>query len=291
MSTGLSRPRKVTVEMPVISHAEQQAQQQQKEEQEKGQAQAPAPGATNVDGNMVLPLTTVLSQNTAQTAGIEISPTVQTTNIISSNAAENLLPNSAALPNSASTSTSTLSTMPFDKRSDVQPAAPPIASVILNSHPPLDAATASASPSATGLIPLASLTNGMSSKEGDFEEQSRTAIFRPESAEEWRKALKKAGQAAGIGGIAAASVDGGDVEEQDREGGQSAAGRTRSDTLMSNSSSTSTVVENDSDHKVWKARRALRAWVSSSQSTVALLTYIPARQTPRLGTLSSFRPD
>jgi striatin 1/3/4 len=259
MSTGLSRPRKVTVEMPVISHTEQQAQaQQQQQKEEHDKAQNPAVAAVNVAGNTVLPLNVTASQNAAQSVGAENSPTVQTTNLISTtSAAENILPNTTLPPSSSAPSSSA----PFPPKA-VQPAAP-VASAMLNSHPSLEATnTVSESSPATGLIPLATLTNGSAAKEGGdvLEEQSRTAIFRPESAEEWRKALKKAGQAAGISGAAAGMPDSETVDDLDREGGQaSAAGRARSDTLMSTSSSTSTVVEGDSDHKVWKARRALRA--------------------------------
>lgn len=111
-----------------------------------------------------------------------------------------------------------------------------------------------------------------------------TAIFRPESSEEWKKAIQKAGQsqqqASQIqvgntvtgpeGEIAGQTLSMKDAQaqlNQDKEtsvvpAGNGTAARGRSDTVQSPSTaSSSTMLGNDSadDHKVWKPRRTLRA--------------------------------
>jgi len=114
-----------------------------------------------------------------------------------------------------------------------------------------------------------------------------TAIFRPESSEEWKKALQKAGQqipTSGGGDIIQSGID--QHQDLDKSAGmllsmkdlrlssqekestiQSSAGngfasRARSDTVQSVASTTSNAtatIDNLDDHKVWKPRRTLRA--------------------------------
>lgn len=104
-----------------------------------------------------------------------------------------------------------------------------------------------------------------------------TAIFRPESSDEWKKALQKAGQqqqnndsVGGVDGESAGQTL--SMKEAQAQYGQDietaisptngAATRGRSDTVQSpaTASSTSTIGnDSDNDHKVWKPRRTLRA--------------------------------
>ena len=119
-----------------------------------------------------------------------------------------------------------------------------------------------------------------------------TAIFRPESSEEWQKALKKAGQSI-QGPQAGSSTDSAgstvslkELQEKNgkgssavdapiaggKNGGASAAAantmRGRSDTaVLANSSGSSSIsssqkeVQDSNEHKNWKPRRTLRAYV------------------------------
>jgi len=102
-----------------------------------------------------------------------------------------------------------------------------------------------------------------------------TAIFRPESSEEWKKALQKAGQQqqtitnSGDGESAGQTLSMKEAQAQygqDKESTISptngTATRGRSDTVQSPASASSNTVtgnDSDNDHKVWKPRRTLRA--------------------------------
>lgn len=101
-----------------------------------------------------------------------------------------------------------------------------------------------------------------------------TAIFRPESSEEWKKALQKAGQQQ-QGGKTPSGLEGESVgqtlsmkeaqaqysQEKEVPAMNGTGARGRSDTVQSTTSASSAAGTNDADndHKVWKPRRTLRA--------------------------------
>lgn len=103
-----------------------------------------------------------------------------------------------------------------------------------------------------------------------------TAIFRPESSEEWKKAIQKAGQQQQNTGIVGSDGESAgqtlSMKEAQAQYGQEkdatssttngTAARGRSDTVQSAATSTSgAAASNESvdDHKIWKPRRTLRA--------------------------------
>lgn len=104
-----------------------------------------------------------------------------------------------------------------------------------------------------------------------------TAIFRPESSEEWKKAIQKAGQQQQQGIIEPASEGAGagqtlSMKEAQVQYGQEkdasafatngTSARGRSDTVQSTASPPTALTagnDSDKDHKVWKPRRTLRA--------------------------------
>lgn len=107
-----------------------------------------------------------------------------------------------------------------------------------------------------------------------------TAIFRPESSEEWKKAIQKAGQlqqqqqqsgqSGPLEGEAAgqtlsmkeAQAQYGQDKDSTSTANNGVAARGRSDTVQSPSTASSSTMpgnEAGDDHKVWKPRRTLRA--------------------------------
>lgn len=259
---GLPRPRKAFVEVspPAPAADGSEASKESLDKDKPG-----VPSGTGSEG-----ITVISTHSTSSPQASNATLPASATNITTASAESSLPSSSSTGATSPASHTSGAGPSPLSREVPLDTVSEPESAVnggkanVANG----DSASEGIVPTASGLVAVSDMVNGhdhalpdaseLSGRSNEERDSNRmTAIFRPESSEEWRKALDKAGQpqqplADSVGAA-------GDEDRQSRSAQslmtQRNGLRARSD---SNASTASTVV-GETEHKTWKPRRTLRA--------------------------------